>query len=113
MKERMNCSSAGRLNGCFGFGGSGTVAHLDEVVASGCRGSSRSEWIYHPENQVTYVLWNRQLSVSNQISWTCICIASLRFRTAIRRQTLEHLLPFKNFLYPMCRALAVGWNHSQ
>lgn len=55
--------------------------------------------------------WLQNLvGVSNQISWTCICIASLRFRAAIRRQKLEHLLPFKNFTYPVGPALAVALN---
>lgn len=55
--------------------------------------------------------WLQNLvGVSNQISWTCICISSLRFRAAIRRQNLEHLLPFKNFLYPVGPALAAGLN---
>lgn len=55
--------------------------------------------------------WLQNLvGVSNQLSWVCICIASLRFRAAIRHQNLEHLLPFKNFTYPMGPALAIGLN---
>ncbi|KAE8148250.1 amino acid permease/ SLC12A domain-containing protein [Aspergillus avenaceus] len=55
--------------------------------------------------------WLQNLvGVSNQISWTCICIASLRFRAAIRRQNLEHLLPFKNFTYPVGPALGAVLN---
>jgi AAT family amino acid transporter len=33
-------------------------------------------------------------------SWIAIGIASIRFRTAIRLQGKEHLLPFKNWTYP-------------
>ncbi|KAL1885833.1 Basic amino-acid permease [Paecilomyces lecythidis] len=55
--------------------------------------------------------WLQNLvGVSNQISWICICMASLRFRAAIRRQNMEHLLPFKNFTYPIGPALAVVLN---
>jgi AAT family amino acid transporter len=50
------------------------------------------------------------VGVSNQISWVCIGIASLRFRAAIRRQNLEHLLPFKNWTYPVGPIIAVGLN---
>ncbi|EEH47356.1 uncharacterized protein PADG_03454 [Paracoccidioides brasiliensis Pb18] len=46
-------------------------------------------------------IWLQNIvGVSNQISWMAIGIASLRFRGAIRRQNLEHLLPFKNWAYP-------------
>jgi AAT family amino acid transporter len=50
------------------------------------------------------------VGVSNQISWVCIGIASLRFRAAIRHQNLEHLLPFKNWTYPVGPIIAVGLN---
>ncbi|KAJ5553087.1 hypothetical protein N7494_002465 [Penicillium frequentans] len=50
------------------------------------------------------------VGVSNQISWACICFTSLRFRAAIRRQNLDHLLPFKNFTYPVGPAVAVVLN---
>ena len=50
------------------------------------------------------------VGVSNQLSWVCICIASLRFRSAIRKQNLEHLLPFKNWTYPVGPILAAGLN---
>ncbi|PGH18416.1 hypothetical protein AJ79_00485 [Helicocarpus griseus UAMH5409] len=40
------------------------------------------------------------VGVSNQISWMSIGFASYRFRTAVRRQNMEHLLPFKNWTYP-------------
>lgn len=45
-------------------------------------------------------LLNSIVGVSNQLSWVAIGIASLRFRTAIRVQNKEHLLPFKNWTYP-------------
>ena len=50
------------------------------------------------------------VGVSNQISWICIGLASLRFRAAVRAQGLEHLLPFKNWTYPVGPILAVGLN---
>ncbi|EME45562.1 hypothetical protein DOTSEDRAFT_128651 [Dothistroma septosporum NZE10] len=40
------------------------------------------------------------VGVSNQLSWIAIGFASLRFRTGIRKQGLEHLLPFKKWTYP-------------
>ncbi|KAL8715202.1 MAG: hypothetical protein Q9220_001160 [cf. Caloplaca sp. 1 TL-2023] len=40
------------------------------------------------------------VGVSNQLSWTAIGIASLRFRAAVKVQGKEHLLPFKNWTYP-------------
>ncbi|GKZ85534.1 hypothetical protein AnigIFM56816_011502 [Aspergillus niger] len=55
--------------------------------------------------------WLQNLvGVSNQISWLFICLTSLRFRSAVRLQNLEHLLPFRNFTYPWGPALAVGLN---
>jgi AAT family amino acid transporter len=48
-------------------------------------------------------LWNwlqNIVGVSNQLSWIAIGIASYRFRTAVRLQGKEHLLPFKNWTYP-------------
>ncbi|KAJ5982964.1 hypothetical protein N7481_005063 [Penicillium waksmanii] len=50
------------------------------------------------------------VGVSNQLSWICISIASLRFRSAIRSQGLEHLLPFKNWTYPFGPIIAIGLN---
>ncbi|KAF7593084.1 hypothetical protein BBP40_012029, partial [Aspergillus hancockii] len=50
------------------------------------------------------------VGVSNQLSWVCIGLASLRFRAAIRHQGLEHLLPYKNWTYPVGPILAVGLN---
>lgn len=41
------------------------------------------------------------VGVSNQITWMVIGIASLRFRAAIKAQNMEHLLPFKNWTYPV------------
>lgn len=40
------------------------------------------------------------VGVSNQLSWTAIGIASLRFRAGIKAQGKDHLLPFKNWTYP-------------
>jgi AAT family amino acid transporter len=40
------------------------------------------------------------VGVSNQISWVCIGIASLRFRAGLKAQGKEHLLPFINWTYP-------------
>ncbi|KAL8937891.1 MAG: hypothetical protein Q9216_004197 [Gyalolechia sp. 2 TL-2023] len=40
------------------------------------------------------------VGVSNQLSWIAIGIASLRFRAAIKAQSKEDLLPFKNWTYP-------------
>ncbi|GAQ46333.1 hypothetical protein AtubIFM57143_000873 [Aspergillus tubingensis] len=55
--------------------------------------------------------WLQNLvGVSNQISWFFICLTSLRFRSAVRHQSLEHLLPFKNVTYPWGPALAAGLN---
>lgn len=39
-------------------------------------------------------------SVSNQLSWIAIGIASLRFRAGLAKQGKTHLLPFKNYTYP-------------
>ncbi|KAF7716783.1 Amino acid/polyamine transporter I family protein [Penicillium ucsense] len=50
------------------------------------------------------------VGVSNQLSWICIGLASLRFRSAIRAQGLEHLLPFKNWTYPYGPIFAIGLN---
>ncbi|KAI5310889.1 hypothetical protein KEM55_004144 [Ascosphaera atra] len=41
------------------------------------------------------------VGVSNQISWLCIGITSVRFRRAIKRQGLEDLLPYRNWMYPI------------
>jgi AAT family amino acid transporter len=40
------------------------------------------------------------VGVSNQLSWIAIGFASLRFRSGLRAQGMEHLLPFKNWTYP-------------
>jgi AAT family amino acid transporter len=50
------------------------------------------------------------VGVSNQLSWICIGLASLRFRAAVRAQGIEHLLPFKNWTYPYGPVFAVGLN---
>lgn len=52
------------------------------------------------QNADCTLLLNSIVGVSNQLSWVAIGIASLRFRTAIRAQNKEHLLPFKNWTYP-------------
>lgn len=55
--------------------------------------------------------WLQNLvGVSNQLSWICIGLASLRFRAGIKAQGLEHLLPFRNWTYPVGPILAVGLN---
>ncbi|RFU34136.1 hypothetical protein B7463_g2255, partial [Scytalidium lignicola] len=41
------------------------------------------------------------VGVSNQLSWIAIGIASLRFRAALKVQGKTHLLPFKNWTYPV------------
>ncbi|KAK3934528.1 amino acid permease/ SLC12A domain-containing protein [Diplogelasinospora grovesii] len=49
-------------------------------------------------------LWNwlqNIVGVSNQLSWIAIGITSLRFRAALARQGKTHLLPFKNWTYPI------------
>ncbi len=50
------------------------------------------------------------VGVSNQLSWICIGIASLRFRAGLRAQGKEHLLPFKNWTYPVGPILCVVLN---
>ncbi|USP79585.1 hypothetical protein yc1106_06859 [Curvularia clavata] len=40
------------------------------------------------------------VGVSNQLSWICIGIASLRFRAGLKAQGKTHLLPFRNWMYP-------------
>ncbi|KAK5065157.1 hypothetical protein LTR84_000993 [Exophiala bonariae] len=55
--------------------------------------------------------WLQNLvGVSNQISWICIGLSSLRFRAGMKAQGLEHLLPFRNWTYPVGPILAVGLN---
>jgi AAT family amino acid transporter len=50
------------------------------------------------------------VGVSNQLSWICIGIASLRFRAGVKAQGKEHLLPFKNWTYPWGPILCVVLN---
>ncbi|GIZ37546.1 hypothetical protein CKM354_000099000 [Cercospora kikuchii] len=50
------------------------------------------------------------VGVSNQLSWIAIGFASLRFRAGLRKQGLEHLLPFKNWTYPYGPILSVVLN---
>ena len=53
---------------------------------------------------------NSIVGVSNQVSWAIIGITSLRFRAAVRKQNLEHLLPFKNWTYPYGPILTIILN---
>lgn len=81
------------------------VAVLSTSVISGlCFGAS-----YIGAGQLWSWLQNI-VGVSNQLSWVCICISSLRFRSAIKHQNLEHLLPFKNWTYPYGPIIAAGLN---
>ncbi|KAJ5083374.1 hypothetical protein N7456_012801 [Penicillium angulare] len=81
------------------------IAVLASSVISGlCFGAS-----YIGAGQLWSWLQNI-VGVSNQLSWICIGLASLRFRGAIRAQGLEHLLPFKNWTYPYGPIGAVGLN---
>lgn len=50
------------------------------------------------------------VGVSNQLSWICIGIASLRFRAGIKAQGKEHLLPFKNWTYPVGPIICIVLN---
>ncbi|KAF2210990.1 hypothetical protein CERZMDRAFT_98733 [Cercospora zeae-maydis SCOH1-5] len=50
------------------------------------------------------------VGVSNQLSWIAIGFASLRFRAGLRKQGLEHLLPFKNWTYPYGPIASVALN---
>ncbi|KOS18749.1 putative amino-acid permease [Escovopsis weberi] len=47
------------------------------------------------------------VGVSTQLSWIAIGITSIRFRRAIALQGKEHLLPYKNWTYPVGPWLAV------
>jgi AAT family amino acid transporter len=49
-------------------------------------------------------------SVSNQLSWIAIGIASLRFRAGLAKQGKTHLLPFRNYTYPYGPWLSVILN---
>ncbi|KJX94559.1 amino acid permease like protein [Zymoseptoria brevis] len=81
------------------------VAVLSTMVISGlCFGAS-----YIGAGQLWTWLQNI-VGVSNQLAWIAIGLSSLRFRTAIRRQGLEHLLPFKNWAYPWGPILSVVLN---
>lgn len=81
------------------------VAVLSTSIISGlCFGAS-----YIGAGQLWSWLQNI-VGVSNQLSWLCICVASLRFRAAIKHQNLERLLPFKNWTYPYGPVIAAGLN---
>ncbi len=45
--------------------------------------------------------------MSNQLSWICIGITSIRFRRALEVQGKTHLLPFRNWTYPVGPYLCV------
>lgn len=57
-----------------------------------------------------YLIHYSIVGVSNQLSWIAIGIASLRFRAAIEIQNKEHLLPFKNWTYPLGPWLSIILN---
>ncbi|KAH8700807.1 putative amino acid permease [Talaromyces proteolyticus] len=81
------------------------VAVLSTSVISGlCFGAS-----YIGAGQLWTWLQNI-VGVSNQLSWIAIGIASLRFRAAVKKQGLEHLLPFKNWTYPYGPIIAIVLN---
>ncbi|PYH94902.1 amino acid permease [Aspergillus ellipticus CBS 707.79] len=81
------------------------VAVLATSVISGlCFGAS-----YIGAGQLWSWLQNI-VGVSNQLSWACIGLASLRFRAGIRRQNLEHLLPYKNWTYPFGPIISIVLN---
>ncbi|PWY94678.1 amino acid permease [Aspergillus sclerotioniger CBS 115572] len=81
------------------------VAVLATSVISGlCFGAS-----YIGAGQLWSWLQNI-VGVSNQLSWTFIGLASLRFRAAIHHQNLEHLLPYKNWTYPFGPIIAIILN---
>ena len=50
------------------------------------------------------------VGVSNQLSWIAIGITSIRFRSALAIQGKTHLLPFRNWTYPIGPYLAVVLN---
>ncbi|KAI9742001.1 MAG: hypothetical protein M1834_000390 [Cirrosporium novae-zelandiae] len=50
------------------------------------------------------------VGVSNQLAWIAIGITSLRFRSAIHMQGKSHLLPFRNWTYPVGPWLCVVFN---
>ncbi|KZZ87724.1 amino acid permease [Ascosphaera apis ARSEF 7405] len=81
------------------------VAVLATIVISGlCFGAS-----YIGKGQLWTWLQNI-VGVSNQMSWLCIGIASIRFRRALKLQNLEHLMPYKNWMYPVGPYLSVFFN---
>jgi AAT family amino acid transporter len=50
------------------------------------------------------------VGVSNQLSWICIGMSSLRFRAGLKAQGKEHLLPFRNWMYPWGPIICVVLN---
>ncbi|KAI5287856.1 hypothetical protein KEM54_005675 [Ascosphaera aggregata] len=81
------------------------IAVLATIAISGlCFGAS-----YIGAGQLWTWLQNI-VGVSNQISWLCIGIASIRFRKALKVQNLEHLMPYRNWMYPVGPYLSVILN---
>ncbi|KAL1867787.1 Basic amino-acid permease [Paecilomyces lecythidis] len=81
------------------------VAVLATSVISGlCFGAS-----YIGAGQLWTWLQNI-VGVSNQLSWISIGLASLRFRAAVSRQNLTHLLPYKNPTYPFGPVFSIVLN---
>lgn len=50
------------------------------------------------------------VGVSNQLSWIAIGITSIRFRRALEAQGKTHLLPFRNWTYPVGPYLCIILN---
>jgi amino acid transporter, AAT family len=50
------------------------------------------------------------VGVSNQLSWIAIGITSIRFRRALEVQGKTHLLPFRNWTYPVGPYLCILLN---
>lgn len=74
------------------------------IISSLCFGAS-----YIGTGQLWSWLQNI-VGVLIQLSWVCICIASLCFCGAICKKNLEHLLLFKNWMYPVGLILVAGLN---
>lgn len=81
------------------------VAVLSTALISGlCFGSS-----YIGAGQLWSWLQNI-VGVSNQLSWIAIGITSIRFRRALEAQGKTHLLPFRNWTYPVGPYLCIILN---
>lgn len=79
------------------------VSHPTLVGAHVCRGVLDSKQRYLTDE-------NSLVGVSNQLSWIAIGITSIRFRAALELQGKTHLLPFKNWTYPVGPWIAVVLN---